>query len=237
MPDKSETLSTPQEIHRVLRALQLSRSMVSLTFDDTSTYSSLLISSELDEQQFIIDEVRPEDGNAKLTASKAFTLHGSYSGGQVTIKNCRITTMGIVHYDNAFAVPFPPSLIYKQRRNAFRINVSRASESAIEINNKERDETITGLVTDLSTNGVAAEFSPNTDPKLGVGEHFDECHVDVRGEMHITCELSLKRRYTDSQGNLQCGFEIRNIDRADQKKLDRFILELQRQARRTDPKR
>jgi len=223
-----------EDIYRTLYALQRSRSIVTLRFGrDANAFSSLLIHTDLKKQQFVIDEVRPEDGNPRLTAGEAFTLIAFYDGVQVIIKDCHIASSNVPGFDQAYSINFPKSLYHKQRRQVFRATVARSSKSSIELHSESRTEVFCGRVLDISPLGIGCEFEGYIEPKLERGELFTRGQLNINNEFALDAALVVKHpAYNKITDTTQCGFEFSTLDPVNQKSLDRFILHLQRQARR-----
>jgi c-di-GMP-binding flagellar brake protein YcgR len=232
--ESDQHLTHLEDIYSALYALQRSRSIITLRFGhDANAFSSLLIHTDLQKQQFVIDEVRPEDGNPRLKRGEPFTLIAFYDGVQVMIKDCRITSSQVPDFDQAYAINFPKSLYHKQRRQVFRAAVARSSSSSIELHSENRMDKFYGRVVDISPLGIGCEFEGYIEPKLERGELFDQGRLNINNEFALDAALIVKHpAYNKITDTTQCGFEFSALDPVNQKALDRFILHLQRQARR-----
>jgi len=232
--ESGQHLTNIEDIYSALHALQRSRSIVTLRFGhDANAFSSLLIHADLKKQQFIIDEVRPEDGNPRLRAGEGFTLIAFYDGIQVMIKDCRIASSKVPGFDHAYSVNFPKSLYHKQRRQVYRAAVARSSQSSIELHSENREEIFSGRVVDISPLGIGCEFEGFIEPRLESGELFTLGRLNINNEFAMDAPLILKHpAYNKVTDTTQCGFEFSALEPVNQKSLDRFILHLQRQARR-----
>lgn len=230
-----ELLREPAEIYRALRGLQLTRSLVTIKIDnDPQIYSSMILLCDLDNQQFIIDEVRPSSGNLKLQNGQSFTLMGFYEGIQVLCKNNQVALRSTgQQLDNAFSVPFPALIYRKQRRNSFRTILAASLPTSIMLGSTAREKKIEGIITDISASGVGCEIPGYVRPELKTGELFDSAIISINSEFHLSCGLLVRHPYFNKGANLtHCGLQFTNIDRISQKQLDRYTLSLQRQARR-----
>lgn len=237
MDDKNpgELLQEPAEIYRALRALQLTRSLVTVKIDnDPQIYSSMILLCDLDNRQFIIDEVRPATGNIKLENGQNFTLMGFYEGIQVLCKDNHVALRNNTQeLDNAFSVPFPNYVYRKQRRDSFRTALAASLPTSITLSSKNREKKLSGVITDISVSGIGCEIPGYVRPELNVGEVFEAATISINSEFHLTCELVVRHPYFNKGANLtHCGLQFSNIDPVTQKKLDRYTLSLQRQARR-----
>lgn len=232
--ENGQHLTNLEDIYSALYALQRSRSIITLRFGhDANAFSSLLVHVDLKSQQFIIDEVRPENGNPRLKSGEVFTLIAFYDGIQVMIKDCRIVSSNLPNFDHAYSINFPKSLYHKQRRQVYRAAVARSSKSSIELHSETRTEIFNGRVLDISPLGIGCEFEGHIEPNLERGELFAQGRLNINNEFAIEAPLIVKHpSYNQVTNTTQCGFEFSALEPVSQKSLDRFILHLQRQARR-----
>ncbi len=235
--DVGEQLTGEADIYRVLRSLELTRSLLTIRFtNDHHAYSSLLIHTDLNASQFVVDELNPPEGNIKLKSGEAFTLIAFYDGVQVTFKNNTVIAPAAAHthkqFNHAFTVDFPKSINHKQRRNAYRTHILNAVKTSISLSN-DRAKPLQGKITDLSTTGIGCEFKGYVRPELVRGEVFEHCRIQINQEFELSCSLTTRYpRYDRSQDITHCGFEFDALDKAQQRQLDRYTLQVQREQRR-----
>ncbi|GAA5316149.1 MAG: hypothetical protein AseanaTS_13540 [Candidatus Pelagadaptatus aseana] len=234
--EAGELLGETTEIYRTLRALQLSRSLVTLRIEgDSQIYSTMILLCDLDNRQFIMDAIRPESGNQRLQQGVSFALTGFYEGIQVVCKDNRISTTNPEQLDNAFSVPFPKFVYRKQRRQAYRTHLPGHLVREIHLSGQHREKPLTGQITDISSTGIGCEFSGNIKPELKTGEIFDNATININGELILSCCLIVRQpRHIARAEITQCGLAFDNLTGPEQKKVERYIAQLQRQARRRE---
>lgn len=234
MEDTGQYLTDRNDIYRVLRSLQLTRSLLTLRFSgDHHAYSSLLIHTDLDNQQFVIDEVNPPAGNEKLKSGQEFTLIAFYEGVQVTCKNNRVMVSAYPEFKHAYSIAFPHKINHKQRRDAYRTHLNSRQNSAITLNN-EREKSLAGKIIDLSTTGIGCQFQGFVRPEIQRGELFEHCAIRINSNFELHCSLIAKHpRYDRSQNVTLCGFEFVGLDKVQQRQLDRYTLQIQRENRKS----
>lgn len=237
--DSGEEITDPREIYRVLRSLQITRSLVSLHLvNDNHTYSSLLIHTDFNSRQFVLDEVASDEANRRLQRGEEFSLTGFYEGIQVIFRRNRVVSSSPTGFDRAYSVKFPQRILHKQRREAFRAPVTSSQTSSASVRNDNRGEVLQGRIVDLSTTGVGCEFPHYIKPEIEKEEFFQECTVTINDELHLKCMLKAKHpHYQKSTGHYLCGFKFSQLDRVQQKLVDRYVLNLQREARKNDLRR
>jgi len=234
-----QQFTSTKDIFRVFRALQLTHSLLSLKFHgDKREYSSLVIHSDLGQELIVIDELIPDAGNQRLRAGEPFTLLGVYEGIHIHCKFDGIRTQNPTGYDHAFGLGFPRLIHHKQRRDAYRARIDQYDNSCITLQGEARDEPIRGKMIDLSTSGLGVEFSHFIRPEIELGEKFFDCSIDVNQDFVVRCSLIARHpRYEKSTGLYFCGFEFHGLSRLQQKHVDRYIIELQLNARRGEIRR
>lgn len=234
--DSGYRLTDPSEIARVLRSLQITRSLITIQFNqDQRIYSSLLIHTDMNRREFVIDELTPNDGNQRLISGEKFSLIAFYVGIRVVFRSKLSQEKSPEGFSRAFAIRFPQAITHKQRRDAYRATVTRALSAKTLLKSEARPEPIEGRVIDLSTTGIGCEFSHYIRPEIKNGEHFGLCEIAIDGDFLINCALIAKHpRYEKSSGLYYCGFEFVGLERSQQKQVNRYVLSLQIDARKIE---
>jgi c-di-GMP-binding flagellar brake protein YcgR len=172
-------LHSPSEILFILRALQGSKALVTLHFDDGR---GLLPSAILgaDESKLILDTGREDELNRRALAAGSvicaavqdririqFTLHGlreAIDGGRP-----------------AFAAPLPDTLLRLQRREYYRLTTPLAQPIKCQIPISAGEHHYAeAVVIDISGGGLAL-MAPPEGVSFGAGMAFPNCRVDLPG--------------------------------------------------------
>ncbi len=228
-----EQITNIQDIFRTLKSLELKRSQLTLKLPgDRNSYASLILHTDLKQRQFIIDEVNHEHGNERLISGAPFTFVAFFEGVQVIFKG-RVNSKGPRNFSNAFSVDFPPYIYHKQRRNAYRAALDAQASAQIQLHSDKRGQPLQGQLIDLSSTGAGCRFSGYIKPEIKKREYFERCTLRVNGEFELQCAVVARAPvYHRILDNCSCGLEFVNLDRFQQKALDRYVLTIQRQARR-----
>ena len=232
--DGGEQITNTQDIYRTLKSLQLSRSQLTVKIGgDRSSYASMTMHVDLQRQQFVIDELNPEAGNAAVARGETFTIVAYYEGVRVILKG-RPTQAKTAHaIASAITLDFPDYIYHKQRRNAFRAPLQTDTPSSVLLTSSQRQAVLQGRVTDLSTSGVGCEFNGVVRPEIDRHEHFENCTLKINGEFELRCSLVARpANYHRRSDRYTCGFRFAALDRQQQKHIDRYVLAIQRQARK-----
>lgn len=219
--DAGELLGETTEIYRALRSLQLSRSLVTLRIANSpQVYSSMILLCDLDNQQFIIDAVRPESGNTLIQQGASFTLSGFYEGIQVLCKDNRISPQKKqTELENAFSIDFPNFVYRKQRRQAFRTNIPQFLTREIQLGSSQRQKPLTGVITDLSSTGIGCELGGLVQPELKSGEVFENSAINIDSNLVLNCSLIVRHPHPLPRAGITlCGLAFDKLTAPEQKK-------------------
>ncbi len=233
-PDGSEYITEPDEIYRILRSLELSRSLLTLRFHDhRHDYSSLILDTDLNQGEFIIDELNSFEGNQRLVERQAFTIIAHYQGVQVSFKNNHANSQSPKGFTHAYSIAFPTAIRHTQRRDAYRFHIPLSLPGDAQLPAQmQRQPLQADRITDLSSSGIGLEFDHYIRPEIEKGEHFNGCTIRI-GSLQL--EVNLKATHLFFQkatGHHFCGFEFVRLDKLQQKAVDRALLQWQRDARR-----
>jgi c-di-GMP-binding flagellar brake protein YcgR len=234
-----QQFTSSKDKFRVFKALQLTHSLLSLKFHgDKREYSSLIIHSDFNNELIVLDELIPEEGNQRLRNGEPCTLLGVYEGIHVHCRFSGIRSATPSGFDHAFSFSFPETIHHKQRRDSYRAIIDPYDNSSITLQGDKRESPLEGRLLDISTSGLGVEFPHYIRPEIELGEKFSDCHVKVNQAFHLNCSLIARHpRYEKSTGLYFCGYEFHNLSRLQQKQVDRYIIELQLNARRSEVNR
>lgn len=229
-----DRIETRDEIYRTLKSLQLTRSQLTLKFSgEQQIYASLILDVSLEKKRFIIDELTATQANTQLQTGAPFTLIANHQGVDVILKGEDTQPADPRQFTNAFSVRFPNYIYHKQRRNAFRAGIRQSIESNISIRSEKWSEALQGRITDLSSTGIGCEFKGAVTPGIHLQEFFDNCFLTIDQAFNLHCGLVAKHPvYHRTQDRYSCGFQFYELSPRQQQSLDRYLLDLQRHARK-----
>ncbi|TQV84124.1 hypothetical protein FKG94_05530 [Exilibacterium tricleocarpae] len=237
--DGGEQITNVQDIYRTLKSLQLARSQLTVKINgDRQSYASMVMHVDLQRRRFTIDELVAGDANRRVAAGQPFTIIAFYEGVKVILKGKSAGGGRGQTLLDTININFPAYIYHKQRRQAFRAPLAADTPSGIRLLSGRRHTALHGRIIDLSTTGVGCEFTKPARLDIDKHEHFDRCTINIGDEFELHCHLIARSPgYQRLLDRYTCGFAFTLLDRHQQKALDRYVLAIQRRARKARSQR
>lgn len=225
--EKQEHLLTePEDIYGVLRKLVFMGSTVSVSIDGSPTrYSAHITSTDLKSRSFFMERVLPLEGNDLIRAGNRFTVHCDTEGIRIEFR-----MSGRLMYQpnkGQYRAEFPSSILYLQRRKAYRVAVPAAHQIYLLLKMADEQGDLSGQVLDMSSDGFKAKFKGNVKKRLQEQGEFSVARLRFNRQHDMDCSLSVHHVEIDHQSNTISGFSFTSVSAAAQRYLDRLITELQ----------
>ena len=220
----SRYISEYADIIYALKQLRDQRCTLSLSFDkDTPPYQAKML--DVHDDHFLIEDITPRDGNARLKAGERFTIaargRGLFAFFNETSIHLAEEERGLPY----FLIPIPDSLLIQQRRRdaRYRIPVTISTKrSVIALHRDPTREPFMGNILDVSAGGCRAEFAAGT--LLQNEDAFKNCTLTISDVMELTSEAVIRHTSTDKGShNLICGIELTKMDVTNRRRLEHFI--------------
>lgn len=228
------------EIGKALATVVESRTPLTIRIEERQTfYVSLLVDVDSENQVLYIDELLPKNGNDALVNGEVFSVRALCRGIPVFFKGNKILSVEEDSGALTYKLAFPERLIYQQRRQFFRVAVGlkQNCDVVLKRSKKQADSNssaVRGRVVDLSQRGAGFQILGQLEPELLVGEHMAECEISLPDYEYITCQAEIRRFFYDEERDISsCGLLLHGLEKGQQRKLDRYILQLQREARKS----
>ena len=197
-------------------------------------YQSMILDVDLPSETFLTDELFPYGGGSELLVNQHLSVevrgkaqHASFKclciGEQPDYKGTSMANKA------PLIMRIPQVISQHQRRAGFRVDLAYVNEAFLTLQLPGRDTDDMFPLLDISSAGVAIAVPES------VAASFPEC---VEGALvtvlDVIFEVTLTRRRTHAlhNGRHLVGLAFCNIMPAQQAKLERWILQLQRQLRR-----
>lgn len=235
--DSEHVISRPAEIASILSSLQRHHSPMTVHFRGVDqSYLSLILAVDRKEQVFYLDELNPPSGHKRAVAGEEFSIRGAEQGISIFFNHCKVIKV-IEEDDGAvYRVAFPQSLMHNQKRDAFRAHVMRSLEVQVSLLSYERQQPLKARLLDISSTGCKLEFETLVEPAFKPLEIFEEMTINLpEFEKEVTLPVEARHAiYHENKNRTTCGFRFINVDGRTQAEIDRFVIFLQREARRLD---
>ena len=231
---ESQHLTNAEDIYRTLRALQLHRSLITLTLSGNAQIgSSLVLDADLDNQWLLVDQLSDTYLQAQLSPGQALTLRASYGGVQVS------GIFGILEIINdqgesTIKLGFPKELMHRQRRAAFRVNLT-APLTTIYLASKQRETPIGGVIVDISADGLAVEFDTFVRPPILPNEFFHTARFSYKDEEWEIALIAKHPSFDKQTDKYRCGFSFQSLSASQSKAINQWVLQLQRDNQKRGP--
>ena len=219
------------DIFGVLRALQTERSSVNVQFDNgAQLYNTMVLEANLKERVFLLDEVTPRDGHRKVEEGITFSIRASINGIKVHAKDLK--SLRTLSNDSGlyYLIPFPPKMLYQQRREAYRAMVPGSMMAVATCSREEREADLHGKVINMSATGIRISFPGEVEPELQANELFDTVIKIQAQEQNLECRAEIVYYEYNKVRNLTiCGCRFVDLQRPAQLTISRFVTFLQRE--------
>jgi c-di-GMP-binding flagellar brake protein YcgR len=233
IPQPPKVLTTPLEIAANMRLLMESHDPLIITFHERSQrFQSYVIDVDRDTNEIALDEMIPRDGERFLANGEAFRVEGFHDGVRIAweVK----APMTIIEDPHCYRGPLPEEVVYHQRRNAFRAALKLASLVDIEIGGDRLKSPLRGKLLDISATGCKLRFEGDVSERMQLGQVYERFIASLPfGNMTTSVEL----RYLHFEEKINttfAGVRFHNISGLVQRQVERFVYQLQREARRFD---
>ena len=233
-PQPPKEITSPMEVQALLKALHTSRSPLQVHFDDRSqTYQTYIVAVDAEHSVFYMDELIPSIGDKWMAQGEPFHVDTWMDGVQIRWQHAGASRVELDDATPAFHLPLPEQLIYHQRRGAYRAPIYRSLDTRLELISQRNKGQLAGELLDLSITGCKLRLLGNHSQSLSPGERYE--HSQLRLEDGIQFEVNAEIRYCQYQeehDESHVGLHFHQPTIQAQRQLERFVNQLQREARR-----
>ena len=225
------TLTAPEDVYGALRKIVLMETPVKVHIEGSKEeFRSAITKAELKSRSFFMDQLIPFEGNELIRQGHRFSIECDSQGVRIEFK-----VTGRMKFNSAkeqYRIEFPESLLYLQRRTAYRVMVPPAHDIRLRIRMPDEQGDATGVVEDLSSSGFRAKIKGNVKKRLEEIRNFPVAKVRFNPEHFMDCSLEARHVILDDNGDTHCGFAFTMISATAQRYVDRLITEFQWEERR-----
>ncbi|NLW06190.1 MAG: hypothetical protein GX029_13360 [Pseudomonadaceae bacterium] len=238
--DAEHIINRPAEVASVLSSLQRQRSPLTISFRGVEQkYLSLLLAVDRKEQVFYLDELNQANGHKRILANEIFSVRATDQGITVFFTKCQVMDVLDEKEGAVYRVAFPSELIHNQKRDAFRAVVMLGNNmpvSLLSFTRKEPLQPLSARLVDISSTGCKLEFDSLIEPHFKNFEVFEQLTINLKAfEQKLTLKVEARHAvYDEKNKRTSCGFRFMDTDARVQADIDRFVIFLQREARRMD---
>lgn len=232
-PQPPKVLKAPVEIVANLRQLQQNHDPLIITFHERNQrFQSYVINVDRDKDLLILDELVPFDGERYLANGEAFSVEAFHDGVRVAWKCEQSVRITEDEGARCYFSPMPLEVIYHQRRSAFRAPLKQSELIKIELAGDKLRTAIPGHLLDISATGCKLRFPGNISSSLQAGQVNERFTARFPfGAMTTAIEMR-HVQYEEKLDTTFVGARFQRINGQEQRLVERFVYQLQREARR-----
>ncbi|MBB2495860.1 flagellar brake protein [Aquipseudomonas ullengensis] len=234
-PQPPKVLSAPLEIFTNLRLLQQHNDPLVITFKDRNQrFQSFLVAADRERGVLALDELVPNDGERFLKSGEAFRVEGFHDGVRIAWDCEDPIEIGELEGARCYWCHLPEKIIYHQRRSAFRAQLGKAQMVNIELNGKRLSKPIKGQMLDISATGCRLRFPGDITNTLQPGQVYESLSASLPvGNLSTSIEVR-HVRFDEKVEMTFVGARFHRLGGLESRQVERFVYQLQREARRTD---
>ena len=231
-PQPPKILRTPTEVFAHLRPLQEYSTPLLIRFiERNQRYQSFLVELNREKGWIALDELIPSDGDRLIAAGEPFQIEGFHEGARIAWKSDGTVHPSELDGARCYWVPLPAEITYHQRRNAFRAQPT-GQRVDISLSGSTLKNPLEGNLLDMSATGCKLSFKGDVQSRLHPGQVYDQLAIKLPFGT-VTSAAELRHVLFDEKQNLTfCGLRFHQMSGLAQRQIERFVYQLQREARR-----
>ncbi|MGE7992461.1 flagellar brake protein [Pseudomonas sp. NPDC089554] len=236
-PQPPKVLTTPLEIAANLRQLLDSQDPLIITFHERSQrFQSYVVHADKDKDILALDEMIPRDGEKFIENGEPFRVEGFHDGVRIAWECNTALTITEIDGHRCYRGPLPSEMTYHQRRSAFRaaLKLSQLVEVIFDGTHLKGSGALRGKLLDISATGCKLRFEGNIEERLQLGQVYERFKAgNPLGLADVMVELR-HLHFEERINTTFAGVRFHNLTGQSQRKIESFVYQLQREARRFD---
>ena len=223
------------EIASNLRMLQESHDPLIITFQDrTQRFQSYVVDVNRENNTLALDEMIPRGGERFLEAGIPFRVEGFHEGVRIAWECTTPLSIDDTHDHRCYRGALPREVLYHQRRSAFRAALKLSHLIDVQVAGEKLKSPIKGKLLDVSATGCKLRFEGDIGENLQLGQVYERFTAALPFGQ-ITTPVELRYLHFEERLNITfAGLRFHNISGGVQRQVERFVYQLQREARQFD---
>lgn len=234
-PQPPKVLKTPVEIVANLRQLEQNHDPLIVTFHERNQrFQSYVIEVDRQKNRLILDEMIPNDAERFLQNGEPFRIEAFHEGVRVAWECRQVVQIAEHQGSRCYFCPIPLEVHYHQRRNAFRAQLKQSDQVKVELAGAKLGSPVAGQLLDISATGCKLRFPGDATHGLQTGQVYESFTAQLPfGAMTTPVELRYLH-YDEKLDTTIVGVRFYRMSGLEQRQVERFVYQLQREARRYD---
>ncbi|MEB2519318.1 flagellar regulator YcgR PilZN domain-containing protein [Pseudomonas sp. YuFO20] len=232
-----QVLSTPLEIASTLQLLVQTRAPLTLTFPQQGkSFRTYLVQVDSDRDTLVLDEIISHEAAVFLEDGAPYRIESSHGGVLIAwecssyVRSCAKAGL------HCYQMSMPNVVMYFQRRNAFRATLRSAQRIDILLDGDKlrRSGALRGRLLEISATGCRVSFGGNLEDQLRIGCIYERMSASAPLDVNLTMLEIRHLRYEARIDRTFAGVRFHNLSGLMQRKVQSFVNQLQREARRAE---
>lgn len=234
-PQPPKVLSAPLEIFANLRLLQQSHDPLIIKFKERNQrFQSYLVEINRERGVIALDELIPSDAERFIQAGEAFSVEAFHDGVRIAWDCTDPVSIGQFEGARCYWCHLPERMTYHQRRSAFRATLGQGQLINIELSGARLNPPLKGQMLDISATGCRLRFPNNVVDRLQPGQVYERFTAMLPiGTLTTAAELR-HAHFEEKIGTTFVGLRFHRMSGLEQRQVERFVYQLQREARRVE---
>lgn len=210
------------------------RDPLELRFTDRQqVFQSYIVEIDRENNRIALDELIPNDGERHLLNGETINIVAYREGVRIAWSHSQPALLDTFENARCYWLTLPPQISYHQRRNAFRADTLPEQSLNVHIDSNKLSKTISGRLLDISVTGCKVHIKSSNTP-LQPGQLYETFAISLpSGSVILSAELRHLNN-DESTNSTLAGFKFHDLSGAAQRIIERFVYQLQREARRSD---
>ncbi|MBA1200807.1 pilus assembly protein PilZ [Pseudomonas capeferrum] len=234
-PQPPKVLTTPLEIAANLRLLLESHDPLMITFPERDQrFQSYVV--HVDTDTLALDEMIPRDGERFIENGEPFRIEGFHDGVRIAWDCNTEVSISEIDGNRCYRGSLPDEVTYHQRRNAFRaaLKLSQLIDVTLDGVRLRGLGALRGKLLDISATGCKLRFEGDIEDRLQLGQVYEKFSAGAPlGMSQVMVELR-HLHFEEHINTTFAGVRFHNLTGQLQRKVESFVYQLQREARRFD---
>ena len=192
-------------------------------------FTTGIINIDTDNRTIIFDSLTPTDYNNQFAPGCLVRFTLCHLGIRTQFDAQYQDSIGFRRHEHLFN--FPKGIEHIQLRDAFRIKISTINPARITLENEEKNA-YSGYISDLSVTGARVRLPYLIQPQPHRGDMYDQCYITLSdGQRLISGAQLIHWQYNPKKETTDLGVKFLKMSPGTERKLNRFLTELQRKER------
>ena len=229
-----QVISSIPRILSVLRSIHDKHTLLTVSIKESKRlYNTALLNINSEDGTITIDELHPADGHILLHKVKQLSAQTFLDGVEVNF-NTVLQETGNKDGVGYSVLRLPEEIRYKQRREAYRVEVGAANEIPVSLITAD-SKSFDGLLFDISAGGVCLRYTPDKTLMKKLGADILDCIISLPGKKQLKCKLKICHSFRhQASDKIHIGCRFTQLDKLQHRNIERLVASLQRESRKKD---